>query len=460
MTTIHIGFDDTDSEEGMCTTYLATDIVQELLDVGARFIDYPNLIRLNPNIPWKTRGNGALALRLTFDKPDEVFEIASAKIEDLSDWRNGKAAPSIVMLVSDLIPDKIKGFSKDATSRVLGVNSAVKLIRECGLRYRRWGSGRGVVGALAALGNPLEDDYTLELIAYRSKEHWGSPRKIDPESVSKVSRESRYETFNTFDHDVGRVLITPHGPDPVYFGLRGEQPSLLLDAARNLGLQEPVERFMIFRSNQGTGVHLQPALKCEGLKAYYSGRLKGKVASKPYFGMGGHVYFMLDDSTGQVNCAVYAPAAELRKEAIKLIEGDHVELGGSVRRKSQKNPAAFNVEYIRVIRLAENYVLSNPLCKVCGVRMESSGRLQGFRCGKCGYRLKDGSKLKRLIPRNLRAGLYFPPPRSQRHLTKPPYRHLHQRKELPKKVRKWYGFDYPLEFNNSGHLPPLILPSI
>jgi Predicted DNA-binding protein containing a Zn-ribbon domain len=59
---VYVGIDDTDSRNGMCTTYLATLIVEELERRGIRLIDYPRLVRLNPNIPWKTRGNGALAL--------------------------------------------------------------------------------------------------------------------------------------------------------------------------------------------------------------------------------------------------------------------------------------------------------------------------------------------------------------------------------------------------------------
>ena len=60
---LHIGFDDTDSIKGSCTTYLATNILNEIHD-QITFLDFPNLIRLNPNIPYKTRGNGAVALRI------------------------------------------------------------------------------------------------------------------------------------------------------------------------------------------------------------------------------------------------------------------------------------------------------------------------------------------------------------------------------------------------------------
>src|SRR5438552_19145875 len=58
-----IGVDDTDSLEGMCTTFLATELVRDLTE-DYDLIGYPRLVRLNPNIPWKTRGNGAVCLQI------------------------------------------------------------------------------------------------------------------------------------------------------------------------------------------------------------------------------------------------------------------------------------------------------------------------------------------------------------------------------------------------------------
>ena len=56
-----VGFDDTDSPRGLCTTFLATQVISEFSDFD--LIGYPSLVRLNPNIPWKTRGNGAVSVR-------------------------------------------------------------------------------------------------------------------------------------------------------------------------------------------------------------------------------------------------------------------------------------------------------------------------------------------------------------------------------------------------------------
>ncbi|MGH9879245.1 MAG: DNA-binding protein, partial [Nitrososphaerales archaeon] len=84
MTSLYIGFDDTDSRQGMCTTYLAYKVVDFLLKRNARFLDYPLLIRLNPNIPWKTRGNGAVALRVEVDNEEKVIEGAKSLVENNS----------------------------------------------------------------------------------------------------------------------------------------------------------------------------------------------------------------------------------------------------------------------------------------------------------------------------------------------------------------------------------------
>jgi len=60
---LHVGFDDTDSIEGSCTTYLAALLIEKIHN-DVVFLDYPRLIRNNPNVPWKTRGNGGIALSM------------------------------------------------------------------------------------------------------------------------------------------------------------------------------------------------------------------------------------------------------------------------------------------------------------------------------------------------------------------------------------------------------------
>ena len=56
-----LAIDDTDSTKGMCTTFLATEMIRAVEDLD--LIGLPRLVRLNPAVPWKTRGNGALCIR-------------------------------------------------------------------------------------------------------------------------------------------------------------------------------------------------------------------------------------------------------------------------------------------------------------------------------------------------------------------------------------------------------------
>jgi len=71
-TILHIGIDDTDSPKGMCTTFLSYKIVKFLEKQEIQFMDFPSLIRFNPNIPWKTRGNGAVRLTIKTINPKKI----------------------------------------------------------------------------------------------------------------------------------------------------------------------------------------------------------------------------------------------------------------------------------------------------------------------------------------------------------------------------------------------------
>ena len=57
-----VAVDDTDSMKGNCTTFLATEIIREFMD-DLDLIGNPRLVRLNPAVPWKARGNGSLVMR-------------------------------------------------------------------------------------------------------------------------------------------------------------------------------------------------------------------------------------------------------------------------------------------------------------------------------------------------------------------------------------------------------------
>ncbi|MDY7083261.1 MAG: tRNA(Ile2) 2-agmatinylcytidine synthetase, partial [Halobacteria archaeon] len=54
----------------MCTTYLATLVAESVSDFAT--VEERVLTRLNPNIPYKTRGNACLSLHVDTDEPERV----------------------------------------------------------------------------------------------------------------------------------------------------------------------------------------------------------------------------------------------------------------------------------------------------------------------------------------------------------------------------------------------------
>ena len=109
-TILNIGFDDTDSPKGMCTTFLAYKIVDLLKRQETEFLDFPRLIRFNPNIPWKTRGNGAVSIKIKTRNPSNVKHQVKSLVSKYSDIKNG-ANPGLVFFESDSIPTTFIDFS-------------------------------------------------------------------------------------------------------------------------------------------------------------------------------------------------------------------------------------------------------------------------------------------------------------------------------------------------------------
>ncbi|MEM1514570.1 MAG: tRNA(Ile)(2)-agmatinylcytidine synthase [Candidatus Bathyarchaeia archaeon] len=417
---LHIGFDDTDSPRMGCTTYVAALIIERLTKIGVQFIDYPNIIRLNPNIPWKTRGNGALCIRVLCEDHiyEDVREAVIENIEENSDLDYEGADPGVVFLRGE-VPQEIRDFAKEAIQGIVSMKSALKLIKMFGAEAIGYKTGRGIIGGLAAIGETLEGDHTFELIAYRRRENWGTLRRINELSVIEMDKRMGNLTFNNVDPETGRILITPRGPDPVLYGIRGESPEAVKMAHRMVRVYEPIERWVIFRTNHGTDSHLRMIPSIKDIKSYHPVIVQGKVNGAPKIIPGGHVIFRIKDDTGAVDCAVYEQGGNLRKIASKLIEDDLIRVYGGVRPPSKGNPMTINVEKIEILCLTEKMILNNPLCPVCGKRMKSMGKGKGFECYKCGFHGPKLTKMAVKVERDIKPGIYIAPPRSERHLTKP-----------------------------------------
>jgi tRNA(Ile2)-agmatinylcytidine synthase len=417
MQTLHVAFDDTDSRAGRCTTHLAFKVAERLKREGAKLVDYPLLIRLNPNIPWKTRGNGAVCLRLQVPDAGRVIDYVRQAVEEGSAIGSG-ANPGIAFLQGDRVPEELQKFSALAMCDVLSRQMAEKVAKAAGVQYHTFGNGQGLVGSLAAMGCLLDGDHTYELIAYRKPENCGTPRVVDKERVVKFSADTYPNTFNSYDRSHDRVLVAPHGPDPVFFGVRGESPEIVASALPAIKPEEELDGWTIFRSNQGTNMHLQNEIRVAEAKAYTAGYVRCKVASRPAAMEGGHVIFTVEQAGAQMPAAVYEPTG-IANVAAKLEAGDSIEIGVGVRKGTTKHPKILNVEYISVLELAPAFDVLNPVCKVCGKRMKSEGRNKGYQCDRCKH--KDAGAKKILIhkERGIKTGLYVPTPKAHRHLTKP-----------------------------------------
>jgi len=413
-TILHIGIDDTDSPKGMCTTFLSYKIVKFLEKEEIQFMDFPSLIRFNPNIPWKTRGNGAVRLTIKTKNPKKIKNKIIQLVASYSDTKNG-ANPGLVFYQNKKIPVSFHNFSKLALWKLISRKQAKQFVSENNIDSFYLGNGQGLVGAISAVGYKFFD-HTFELLCYRKKSQFGKRRCISRDSVKKMQSTTFPETFSSYDNENDRVLITPHGPDPVFYGIRGETVKSVVRASTIVDVDEKLDGYMVFKSNQGTGDHLKNKLEVDDLKPYTSGFLVGEVCSKPVTEQGGHVFFSIQVKDQKIRCAIYKPT-KITKIARNLIHGDKIHIGGGIRRASKNHVRIFNVEFLRVIQLAKNNSSTNPTCKKCNKKMKSKGSKQGFECVKCGSRSVSKSILE--IPRKIQCKLYLPSVSAHRHLTRP-----------------------------------------
>ncbi|VVB85750.1 tRNA(Ile2) 2-agmatinylcytidine synthetase TiaS [uncultured archaeon] len=410
-----IGLDDTDSKEGMCTTYLAAVLIEKLKAFG-KIEGYPLLVRLNPNIIYKTRGNAALAIPIELNRSGEagtVRKIVIDLVEEMAEFSAENTNPGVVFIenaTGDMKKDLAR-FSMRAVQDVLEISEAEELLSRYGINHMGFKNKRGLIGALAAAGFALTGlpDHTFELIAYREKKRWGTPRAIDEDSVWEAAAQA--DTWDTVDYENRRIVFAPHSPDPILFGIRGKSVSAVRRAF-SFVKSEPVERHIVYMTNQNTDMHLMKA-KISDVLDCRSYILEGNVSKSPKTIEGGHVIFEIGDGAAAIECAAFEPTKSFRGIIRQLRPGDQVTVYGSVK------DGTLNLEKIR-IRSLDFHEMRNPLC--CGKRMKSVGRGQGYRCEKCGATAKE--QVDETIKRNISTGFYEVPPSARRHLSKPLVRFL------------------------------------
>jgi len=421
---LHVGLDDTDSANGGCTTYIAARLVDRLLGVDAHFTDYPNIIRLNPNIPYKTRGNAAVALRLEI--PDEMYDsvrhIILDEIEREGRIGDENADPAAVFLKGNP-PRSVREIARRALCEVVPVADAIRIIIASRAEAVSYGSRLGLVGALAAVGHTLNEDHTFELVAYRRRENCGSRRGVDEESVKRMNLITYPGTFNNYDQRNRRVLITPHGPDPVLLGIRGESPQVVREAFQMLTMREPIERWVVFRTNHATEAHFEAA-KGNQVGLNIPVIVSGKVDDLPQRTIGGHAFFHIQTKQGRFTCAAYEPTGGLRDTIMHLIPDDQVTVFGGT---PGRHGLTINLEKLEVLSLAKYIILRNPQCPRCGKGLKSAGKEKGFKCQRCALVFRKQQKTRVIRARKLMPGLYLPDLKAHRHLTKPLNRYDQER---------------------------------
>ncbi|MFQ5816086.1 MAG: DUF1743 domain-containing protein [Candidatus Hydrothermarchaeaceae archaeon] len=249
---LKIGIDDTDSKRGGCTTYIAALLADEL----SKFADIKQvkLVRLNPNVPWKTRGNGSVCLEVRTQEVERTKALTLEVVERNSVFEDEDTNPGVVFYGGEPTGE-LHEFYHKALTDIVKKEEAEALASDHGAELHGFKNGRGVIGALAAVGSAFEDD-TYEIIAYRARDHWGEARKVDEASVIAMDDATRPLTFNNYDPEYERMLITPRSPCPVLFGIRGEDPDILSRAYEMIEVEEPGERTRFFRPNPGTDAHL------------------------------------------------------------------------------------------------------------------------------------------------------------------------------------------------------------
>ena len=256
------------------------------------------------------------------------------------------------------------------------------------------------------------------MIAYRKSWNCGKPRRVDLASVKRMDKLTIPGTFNNYDSANRRILIAPHGPDPVLLGIRGESARDVLKAFHLLRLREPVERWVIFRTNHATDRHLKRA-PGDTVRLNRPVKLNGTVITKPERIEGGHVFLTLGYGHKEVRCAAFEPTGQFKEITARLIPGDTVTAFGGVKRPNNSELPTINLEKLVIRHLANDVVFENPTCPRCGKHMKSAGRHQGFRCTRC--KLDAPKATKKLIKREraVRIGTYLPDKKAHRHLTRP-----------------------------------------
>jgi len=421
---LSLALDGFDSPFGGCTTHLASLIAAKLIREGYQLADYPWLVRLNPAIPWKTRGNGAVVIHVHVDTTGEATRVSQMALKLAREYSGANKACLVAIIwpnvldLKDLIDQVAKTvlrtFYTKAVSAQVSIVEAQNIVKK--LRQQViaiWGSERGLIGALASIGADLEYDYTFELLTYRHPKLWGRPRIIDIDTVIEFDVRTSPYTFLNYDYESKKQLITPHGLDPVLYGVRGEYPEILLKALKIIQVGEPPTHFTIFRTNQATDAHARVLKPISTLRVYDCAEVCGVIKQLKML-PGPHIAIDICDNISCITAMVYRETGKLLREVQWFGEGDAICIRGCV--KQHKGILSFNVEKIYAC-ISEKIYTVKLRCPLCGSTLKSKGKNILY-CRNCDREFHD------LFPKyeqysKLECKVFEPSPAAFHHLMMP-----------------------------------------
>ena len=409
---LHIGIDDTDSPDGMCTTFLASHIINRLKDEGIELLDYPRLIRLNPFARFKTRGNGGVSFKIKNDENADIAkEVVLQEVEKLSMFDCDNTNPGVIFYEGE-ITQQMRDYAFRAIYEFITIEEADEFGKSVGCEIHKFKKGRGIIGSIAAISLPLSD-CTYELLTYRSSENYGTKRQIDYDSVYLMDKKTFPDTFENIDYSEDYIAIEPKTPCPVLYGIRSNNVDALHLAKSIVKVNEPLVDWCIFKTNQHTDMHIQKVDKISDMDQFGCYEVVGEVKNKPNIIDGGHMFFLLSDDSGEIECGAYEPTKNFRKTVSHLRPGDIIKVFGGIGEHN-----TFNIEKFQMVKL-NDIEYKNPICE-CGKRMTSAGKNKGFKCKRCGNKIKSSKKVPIVITRNLKNSQFYETPVSaRRHLSKP-----------------------------------------
>ncbi len=421
---MYVAIDDTDSQDRMCTTYLIYEIVSRgKYDV----IGDPELVRLNPNIGYKTRGNGALNINLgkgvgrksiigkiggkfiySYEKiaeePDgyKLMDFVSSIVEEFYVKDDEKTNPGIVI--------SSNRFDKELYGKALQEDISIEFIENYlsgRALYRKIKTGHGIIGSSASLAWHRER-YTYELLDYRYP-HYEDISHKEKMEISTIP-ESFRSTFNNIDIKNKYPAIFPKPKTPVIFGVRGINRDDLITTYDKIQETHNIDDqgYIIYKTNQGTDDHIMPEPDYLSNMGSYS--LTGIVSGNPYTIEGGHSFADFKYKNMEIKLAAFEPTKEFRKVLMSLIPGDIVNAFGSYANGTIK------LEKICIVKKARLYRKDPPLCPECHVKTRSKGQMD-YRCPVCKKRYRNPQISE--VPRELEERFYEVPVIARRHVSMP-----------------------------------------